>query len=153
VKCAGSSNCSIACIVLLYPPFLSQSRILLAGSNFDFYLQDSSNSTNYTAALGVPTTFTFGSVTGTFTETDTTLAGGGDRLTFTWLATSDLFPVAPGGYGYVGIGVFSPLDLSSTVDVTAATLEYTDTVNGAMTGGSFLPIPRPLGTEPSLSRI
>jgi hypothetical protein len=139
---------------------------LVAGSTYDIFLEVATGPSltlvddkDFSVTVGTPTAFSFNGSTGTISEQQSTLADGTSVITFTILgnAGSDLFPGTNPGAGLVGIGLTDPLNFNFPFDLTAATLQYTNTTTLLSGGGSvlnFVGTPDPFdGSFPSPGRV
>jgi hypothetical protein len=99
----------------------AKADILTPGSTFDVYLLNEGGSSNdYTVTVGTPEAFTFGSASGLITDTETVLS-------------PYLYPFeATGDYGFVGVGIFDPLQLTSAWDLATADMLYENTTTGSI---------------------
>jgi hypothetical protein len=114
----------------------AKADMLTPASTFDVYLQNSGGASNdYTVTVGTPKAFTFGSASGFITDSETALSPYQNEIVVTVLAGQgeDLFPfVANGDYGFVGVGVFDPLKLTSTWELAVADMLYENTSTGGL---------------------
>jgi hypothetical protein len=114
----------------------AKADILTPGSTFDVYLLNEGGSSNdYTVTVGTPEAFTFGSASGLITDTETVLSPYQNEIVVTILAGTgeDLYPFeATGDYGFVGVGIFDPLQLTSAWDLATADMLYENTTTGSI---------------------
>jgi len=110
---------------------LARASLIVQGSSFLLTLDDTATNTEQSQLItinGQPTNFTFGMVPVSVTETDTPVAGNGDKFSIFINASQDIFPSTTQGQGnaFMGIGQpNSPLQFTQPVTLTSAFMTAT----------------------------